>query len=68
MSDADKARAFAAEVVLEYGMPADRDQLVARLAYAYAAGSRDGYMEAAETASEAWGELVGQLDEEQADK
>ena len=57
----DKAMQVAEQIVDDYGMPASREQLVARLAYAYAAGLRDGYEEAAGTATEAWSELTRDL-------
>jgi hypothetical protein len=64
VSDVDRARQAAVSIVLEYGMPDDREQLAARLAYAYACGARDGYIEAAETAGKAWSDLIGELDQE----
>jgi hypothetical protein len=63
-ADSDKARRVGVEVTLEFGMPADREQLAARLAYAYALGARDGYTEAAEQVGESWAGVLAELDRE----
>ena len=60
-TDAEKATQVAETIADEYGVPADHEQLVARLAYAYAAGNRDGYEEAAGFATEAWQRMTREL-------
>ena len=61
MSDKDQALAIARKIVDDYGMPASQEQLVARIAYAYAAGNRDGYQEAAELIDSSWKRLTIEL-------